>query len=321
MAELKNEFSWSKTRDEMFRKCPRRYYFKYYGSWGGWEPDCDDRTRKLYILKKLTTRPMWAGSKVHDCIKRSLKNIHSGIDPMPGNDAIETTIAIMRKDFANSRRGDYWRNPKTCGFIEHEHAMEVPDGAWKETADHVAGCLRTFYKSDVYTMIRSLPADRWLEVEDFSHFRLVSDKDDDGEGIKIHVVLDFSYHDRDGNVVIYDWKTGRSDTKRNETQLACYSFYATQRWKAAPEQVTTIEFNLANGRKSPYHLKGIGLDAIRQYMTASIRDMRTQLDDASMNKASEERFAMTAGEAECRWCNFMTICPKDAVCPKGRGGT
>ena len=35
-AELKNEFSWSNSRDATFRECPRRYYFRYYGSWGGW---------------------------------------------------------------------------------------------------------------------------------------------------------------------------------------------------------------------------------------------------------------------------------------------
>ena len=36
MATFKNEFSWSKTRDETFKSCPRQYWFAYYGFWNGW---------------------------------------------------------------------------------------------------------------------------------------------------------------------------------------------------------------------------------------------------------------------------------------------
>jgi len=35
MATFKNEFSWSKTRDEVFKTCPRQYWFAYYGFWNG----------------------------------------------------------------------------------------------------------------------------------------------------------------------------------------------------------------------------------------------------------------------------------------------
>lgn len=302
MAELVNEFSWSKSRDEVFRRCPRRYWFHYYGSWGGWEHDCDPRTRKIYVLKQLTTRAMWAGTKVHDCIKRALKNIRRTIDPMPEAEAIETTLAIMRKDFANSRRGDYRKNPKTCGFLEHEYGRDVPDTAWKETADHVVRCLRTFYRSAVFGRIRTLPPDRWLDVEDFSSFLL--------DGVKVHVVLDFSYHAPDGAVVIYDWKTGRSDSERNEVQLACYTFYATEQWGLTPDRVTTIEFNLAGGGEAEYQLKGQGLDSIRAYIRSSIRDMRSLLADRETNHAVEERFAFTDRDRECDFCNFRSVCPR-----------
>jgi len=37
MSEIRNEFSWSKSRDEIFQTCPRQYYFNYYGYWGSWE--------------------------------------------------------------------------------------------------------------------------------------------------------------------------------------------------------------------------------------------------------------------------------------------
>lgn len=301
MAELKNEFSWSKTRDEMFRSCPRKYFFNYYGSWGGWDDLADEKTRKIYILKKLKSRQMWAGEKVHDCIRKSLQNLRRGIEPMPENEAVDTTIDIMRKDYLNSKRGDFWKNPKSCGLFEHEYGLNLPDAAWKEVADHVTGCLHTFYESDVYRMIRGLSGPLWLDVEDFSSFLL--------DGTKIHVVLDFSCR-RGDEILIYDWKTGRSAAARNDLQLACYSFYAIEKWKVDPKQVITVEFNLSSGKEFRFHLQGIDLGAIRNHMRGSIRDMKLLLDDPDTNRAAEEKFAFTENEKTCRYCSFRKACAR-----------
>ena len=45
MTDLVNEFSWSRTRDNCFKECRRRYYFQYYGSWGGWDAEADPLAR------------------------------------------------------------------------------------------------------------------------------------------------------------------------------------------------------------------------------------------------------------------------------------
>jgi hypothetical protein len=44
MATFKNEISWSKSRDETFKTCPRQYWFAYYGFWNGWLKDGPERT-------------------------------------------------------------------------------------------------------------------------------------------------------------------------------------------------------------------------------------------------------------------------------------
>ena len=74
MTELKNEFSWSKSRDEVFRTRPRQYWFAYYGYWNGWLENAPERTRQIYILKNIKNRHIWAGERVHECIQRSLIN-------------------------------------------------------------------------------------------------------------------------------------------------------------------------------------------------------------------------------------------------------
>jgi hypothetical protein len=72
MADLQNEFSWSKSRHDKFAECRRAYFYAYYGSWGGWEAPGGSEVRELYVLKKLSTRFQWAGSVVHDALKQVL---------------------------------------------------------------------------------------------------------------------------------------------------------------------------------------------------------------------------------------------------------
>lgn len=36
MTELKNEFPWPKSKNEILKTCPRQYWFPYYDYWNGW---------------------------------------------------------------------------------------------------------------------------------------------------------------------------------------------------------------------------------------------------------------------------------------------
>ena len=49
MADLANEFSWSRSRDSTFQDCRRKYFYHYYGSWGGWEAGATPEVRRLYV--------------------------------------------------------------------------------------------------------------------------------------------------------------------------------------------------------------------------------------------------------------------------------
>ena len=97
MSSFKNEFSWSISRDRVFQTCPRQYYFNYYGYWGGWEINAPERTRRIYVLKQLKNRYMWAGAKVHDCIERTLTNLQLpprdlGVDQIVDKEIMEHGI-------------------------------------------------------------------------------------------------------------------------------------------------------------------------------------------------------------------------------------
>ena len=115
MAEFKNEFSWSKTRDEVFRTCPRQYWFAYYGYWNGWREDAPERDHQIYLLKNLKNRHAWAGEKVHECIERSLSNLRRGIKVLSADEIVGITLNQMRSEFRSSRSKNYLKKLSNYG--------------------------------------------------------------------------------------------------------------------------------------------------------------------------------------------------------------
>lgn len=299
MGKLKNEFSWSNSRNSVFRECRRKYYYSYYGHWGGWEFDAPDEVRQIYILGKLKNRFMWAGGVVHTSIKNVLEETKSGRVPLM-NRLIDLTREEMRHDFESSKNKMYWQDPKSCALFEHEYDVEVKDEKWKDLWNHVETCIQNFYSSDIFDMVKNIDFSLWLPIEEFQAFLF--------EDTKINVKLDFAYRDRNGSIIIIDWKTGKSERARSDVQLGCYTLFAIDHWNVDWEKVRTIEYNL-------YHKKGITnkLDAgeieeVKGYMKNSIREMKSLLVDPVENVASKDNFAKTLNREICSSCNFKRVC-------------
>ena len=117
MSTFKNQFSWSISRDRVFKTCPRQYYFNYYEYWGGWEINAPRRVRQIYVLKKLINRYMWAGAKVHDCIERTLTNLQRGISVLDVDQIVDITLNQMREEFRSSREKRYHTTQRPVLFL------------------------------------------------------------------------------------------------------------------------------------------------------------------------------------------------------------
>lgn len=300
MTEIHNEFSWSKSRDEIFQTCPRQYYFNYYAYWGGWEKSASERIQKIYVFKNLRNRFMWAGERVHDCIKHTLKNLQRGISILPVDDIISITLDQMRDEFRSSRDKRYYAHPKTCALFEHEYGLNLSDDQWKGVAEDVAQCLRHFYASEVFALLRDLPQEDWLEIEDFSSFYL--------DGTKIWAVIDCSFRDADG-ISIIDWKTGRATTDDVSLQLSCYAMYGREKWGIKPEKIRLVEYNLLFDKRAEFSVTEGEIADTRSYIRGSIADMKSLLVDVENNIPKEEKFFKKIEDDRIRdRCNFRKVC-------------
>ena len=300
MATFKNEFSWSKTRDEIFKSCPRQYWFTYYGFWNGWLKDASERTRKIYVLKNLKNRQAWAGEKIHNSIHRSISNIRRGIKVLSVEEIISITLNQMRSEFRSSRSKNYWKNPKTCALYEHEYGVEVTGQQWKEMAQNVETCLKNFYASDIYAGLKSQGKEGWLEAEEFSSFQL--------DNIKINVIIDCAVKEGKG-IIIYDWKTGKALSEDLSVQLGCYSFYAMEKWDLPPDSLTVVEYNLFFNKANSFSVTQGEIEGIKGYIQGSVKDMQSLLKDPENNiPLPEEQFTKVEDEQVIGRCNFRKVC-------------
>jgi CRISPR/Cas system-associated exonuclease Cas4 (RecB family) len=162
-------------------------------------------------------------------------------------------------------------------------------------------CLRNFYRSETFEMLKKLPQKMWLEVEDFSSFHL--------NNTKIWAVLDCSFRRGDGDVTIIDWKTGRSMSDDVSMQLSCYAMYAMEKWGVDPEDVKLIEYNLLANQGSEYNVSGAEIVNTKSYIAGSIADMHSLLLDVGENvPKGEDAFLKFENDRIRASCNFRKVC-------------
>ena len=93
---LENVFSWSKSREEQFRECQRKYFYDKYASWGGWDRQAPKEARLAYVLKNLKNRWAWKGETVHHLIENVLKSVRFKV-PLSYDSAVAQLTDTMRR--------------------------------------------------------------------------------------------------------------------------------------------------------------------------------------------------------------------------------
>jgi CRISPR/Cas system-associated exonuclease Cas4 (RecB family) len=287
-------FSWSLSRHDTFATCRRRYFYSYYAAQ-------DDP--EVQRLKKLSALPLWAGSVVHETIEAFLKT-H---DTLPSQTEQE---ALIRSAVHGQMLGQ-WRESEAGSLrfrlFEHEYQVPVEAEDKKIVVGIVMRSLRNFFRSEALRELFALGRERWLTVEDLVSFHV-------GD-VEVFLRMDVAYRDRDGRVVIVDWKTGRAEGRFNEVQLAAYALYASEKgWVQDAQEIRTELAYLAQARSVRRSVDVRKLDHARAFITRSAGNMKALLLDPLANLARLEDFPMIDRPQVCRRCNFRRLCfPRPVV--------
>ncbi len=304
MSNFKNEFSWSNSRDTLFKECKRAYYYNYYGSWGGWDRNGADRvTRILYVLKNLQNRWQWKGSVVHHEIERILKELVSTGTLTPVQKSTERVTELMREGFRSSREGLYWQKDGSLrnetALFEHEYKTGTPDEIWKKNYDEVISCLESFYRSEVLEEIKQLPKENIISIESMTAASFSFNTE------TIFVKLDLAYEIGD-RIEIVDWKTGTGESEKLQFQV--YTIYAHEELDIPLEQISLIEYNLLGDGPVTHRFSPQELNEAIDYINKSIAEMKSYLAEPDENIAVMTDFPRTDNDRTCELCKFKKIC-------------
>jgi CRISPR/Cas system-associated exonuclease Cas4 (RecB family) len=297
---VENPFSWSVSRHDTLSSCERKYFYSYYAS------VIDPEIKRL---KKLSALPLWAGSVVHETIEGFLKT-HDAIPSVTEQEAIvhstihERMLGDWRasegaSDGASDGKGE--SGTLTFRLFEHEYQVPVGPDDKKIVVGIVMRSLRNFFKSAVLTEAMAVGRGQWLTVEDLVSYK-VGDVD-------VFLRMDLAFRDRDGQVVIVDWKTGRAEGRFADVQLAGYALYAAEQgWAAQPEQIVTELAYLALPRFVRKSVDAQRLEAVRDFIGKSAGKMRALLLDPVLNVAAIDAFSRVDRPQICRRCNYRRLC-------------
>lgn len=304
---ISNEFSWSATRDSLFRTCKRAYYYQYYESWEGWSQREANFKRIIYIMKNIQTLPLWCGAIVHDVIAEKLRDYAS----FQNSDVLtKEHLLTCAKDMLVARWRDavsrrWLREPKTSNidglFYGNGHSLpkEVTDSA----AERVYGAIAAFADSMVLKKIKDIPYERWKPVDKLDSFYI--------DNAKVWCAIDFAFTDTNAKLCIVDWKTGAENKEALAIQLACYAYYAGEKWGISPEDIRVFGCFLSdNARVKEYPFSPEHILEARQRMIDSIEEMRSYLRDPMVNEAIEEDFPLCDKDYVCRTCSYRGACAK-----------
>jgi hypothetical protein len=309
---IDNRFCWSKSRAETFQYCLRKYWWSYYGSWNGWEPQASPKAREAWLLKTLHSRWSWVGQVVHTFIERMLKHLEMGGPEQGalglGNGALDVAAEVsaitqtMRSQFRESRDGCYRADPKRyVGLLEHEYADPVTGDEWRELHRRAVDSVERFLGSSVFARIRESSPTTWLGIERLDSF--------DFDGVPVWVALDFGLKTPSG-AEVYDWKTGEERPETDRLQMLCYALYLEARERVPPGAVVCHVVNVRTGVERDWTPSPADLEEARGEMRRSIAEMRRRLRDDGDNVADMLAFPMTEDVTKCVTCAFRRLCAR-----------
>lgn len=313
MADLANEFTWSVSRDNLFRSCRRAYYYQYYGSWNGWNADADEKNRLLYLLKNIKSLPAWTGTIVHETIAEALRDHAETGRPVMADDLKSRAKEKLRRGWTEATTKAWLRQPKKTNLDElyYGNGQSLAKEKTDKVKEKVYGCLDAFAAMPELQDILRLGPASWKPIDKLDSF--------DWQGTKIWCAVDFALKDPEGNLRIIDWKTGAEKTEALGLQLACYAHFAHDKWGAPPGTVKVYGCFLGEGaRFAEYPLSPDGMVDAQERILTSIREMQQCLDDPARNIAHEQDFPLAENSRPCRFCVFRGACPQgQATLPPG----
>lgn len=271
-ARWKQYFGWSHSRAGVFRDCLKKYCFQYVFKYEDSEP-----ARMAKLLGKLETLPQAKGSLLHEEIERIVKGTAG--DPAGSRARLAGSFDALAREAP--RR-----------MLEVRFGQLTAEAAARKLAAE---------KADALAQLDRFLLELWPRYRDLELVSAEVLERFESDGLPIWVAADMVVRDPAGELVVVDWKSGRSEHDAGESeQLTAYFFWAEKRFGAPLERIRAELVWLGSGRVDATRRDRGRVDALRARIAADVAEMT--------GLTSYEQVKANPSESKCRRCPFLPLC-------------
>ncbi|MGO4886209.1 PD-(D/E)XK nuclease family protein [Anaerobacillus sp. MEB173] len=297
------EFSWSNSRHRTFMECKKKYYYHYYLSHNGWLFQAAEENKLAYRLKNIKNLPIALGEVIHDIIHSQLKAYLAGETLASEQELIQQVKDRLNLAFIHSKKhvDDWMMKPKKFQML-HEiyYYNKLEQSDVENIKQKIDVCIKNLLSSKSYNTIITDENIHVIEAEELKTVYF--------DGVKVYVVLDFLYRERESDKwIIVDWKTGKQN-KTDRDQLALYVLYLIDKYKITLDNIIIRNEYLQSGETKDYTLCEDDLIEARNLISDSTEAMRRFLAQPSINKPLAEDEYEETFSYRCNSCNFKQLC-------------
>lgn len=300
MSALVNRLSWSNTRAASIAKCPREFYWRAYGSWGGWDrAKATPEAWQAYVFNKMKNLPMLVGELVHHVIEQVFE-AHRRYRPLPTLEQSQTNVRNrLRQAWRESREKRWKQSPKNFHNLhEHFYGPEPDRKTCEERRDEAFRLLENFYNLELTRRILDSPPEQIKTVEKLEEFDL-----DCG---LLFIKIDLAWDDGE-KLHLIDWKTG-ADDEGVARQLAGYALFASRAWHIPFERMIGYPVYLRQPAVGENCLDARSIGELEDSIRAYFGNVQAGLLDPAQNIADIDAFPMTEDLWKCRSCFYRQLC-------------
>ncbi|MGG7209333.1 PD-(D/E)XK nuclease family protein [Clostridium baratii] len=306
------EKSWSISRVKTIKSCLREYYYTYYGSHRGWDPEASYEQKYSWRLKKLTNIWLAFGDVIHKAIKNIIdfkkNNIDKEIDVDALKEFVRTNLNIIVKQSSRKDSILRWNEyPKGNMLLEYYYDGKLEREEILEIKERIEQCVENIFESKTFFDINKGEYLDILEVDEgnFDYFF--------HEGVKVFALIDLLYLDNDRNIVIVDWKTGKQNEEDRE-QLLVYLLYVMEKYNVPVEKVKGRVEYLLQGEHVEYSFTNDDVEHIKNRISLEINVINALLVDENNNiPKDKDTFIMCDEDFKCNKCKYRRLCKKERV--------
>ncbi|AQM58803.1 PD-(D/E)XK nuclease family protein [Clostridium baratii] len=306
------EKSWSISRVKTIKSCLREYYYTYYGSHRGWDPEASYEQKYSWRLKKLTNIWLAFGDVIHKAIKNIIdfkkNNIDKEIDVDALKEFVRTNLNIIVKQSSRKDSILRWNEyPKGNMLLEYYYDGKLEREDILEIKERIEQCVENIFESKTFFDINKGEYLDILEVDEgnFDYFF--------HEGVKVFALIDLLYLDNNRNIVIVDWKTGKQNEEDRE-QLLVYLLYVMEKYNVPVEKVKGRVEYLLQGEHVEYNFTNEDVEHIKNRISLEINVINALLVDENNNiPKDKDTFIMCDEDFKCNKCKYRRLCKKERV--------